>query len=137
MRYLGFVNIMLALGLVGMAIWLYGQEHGTRQWERQIHELKRATALEEETSRRLEVEWQALQRPDRLEALARERLDLGVPDPAVVVPLDQMLARLPSRASLEGASAEARQREEPLGDAPPRRDDVLGALIEATEGVRP
>lgn len=94
---LGIVNIGLAVGLVFTAIWLYGREHETRQVERQIRSLKRAIALEEEAIRRLEIEWQSLRNPMRLERLARVRLNLHAPDPLAVMPLEKALDMLPLR----------------------------------------
>ncbi len=97
MRFLGGVNVLLAFALVGGAFWLYGREHETRQVERQIQTLQRATALEEETIRRLEIEWQRLRNPLRLEPLARLKLNLMPPDPLVVMPRAQALVMLPLR----------------------------------------
>ena len=94
---LGIVNIGLAVGLVITAIWLYGREHETRQVERQIRNMKRAIALERETIRRLEIEWQRLRNPMRLERLARLKLALHVPDPLTVMPQARALDLLPLR----------------------------------------
>ena len=108
---LGFVNIGLAVGLVFTSIWLYGREHDTRQVERQIRSMKRAIALEEETIRRLEIEWQRLRNPMRLERLAKLKLALHTPDPMAVMTqehaLDLLPLRPPSALEEEGASSGA------------------------------
>ncbi|GEM_PF-4593705 len=103
MRFLAVVNVLLAGGLVVAAMWLYGQEHETRAMERQIRALERSTKLEEETIRRLQIEWHRLRNPLRLDALAQQRLPLATPDPQVVLREDQALALLPLRppAALE------------------------------------
>ena len=130
MRYLGIINIVLAAGLVGLAVWLYGQEHDTRQMERQIRKLEHARKLEEEVSRRLEVEWHRLLRPDRLEALARQWLKLEVPDPMVVMRAREALRKLPLRPA---DAPEVAEEETQLKDDAP---DAAGLKALAAQAAR-
>jgi len=158
MRFLAVANVILAVSLVGSAIWLYGREHDTRRMERQIRTLERARLLEEETIRRLEIEWQRLRNPMRLERLARLKLNLLPPDPTAVLKEGRVLALLPMRpppAEPEGVSEGARDALSDLAaraagqaendharadapqasvPAPARQDDALGGLI---RGVLP
>ena len=145
MRFLGVSNILLACGLVAGAMWLYGREHDTRQVEREIRKLERATRLEEENIRRLEIEWQRLRNPMRLQELAALKLNLVTPDPLAVLDEQQALAMLPLRpAREEGISSEAadalsslteqaarsaQDASTPVENAPARAEDGLGNLI--------
>ena len=125
MRLLGMLNILLAGGLVALAMWLYGHEHATRQVERQIRALKHETRLEEETIRRLEIEWQRLRNPMRLQALAQLKLNLMPPDPTAVLPLGQVLSMLPLRPP-------------PVEDeaiSPRARDALSGMAARAGDGL--
>ena len=123
-RALGVLNVLLAIGLVAVAMWLYGREHEVRRLERQIRKLEQARQLEEEGIRRLSIEWQSLRNPMRLEKLARLRLDLAPPDPAAVQPFMTLMETLPMRP-------------EPATDAAAERDALAAmALRAANETMR-
>ena len=124
MRGLGVLNVLLAIGLVAMAVWLYAREHAVRRLERQIHKLEQARQLEEEGIRRLAIEWQTLRNPMRLEELARLRLELVPPDPAAVQPFMTLMENLPMRP-------------QPAADAAAERDALAAmALRAASEAAR-
>ena len=97
MRLLGVLNVLLAIGLVAVAMWLYGREHEVRRLERQIRKLEQARELEEEAIRRLAIDWQTLRNPMRLEQLARLKLNLAPPDPTAVKPFMTLMENLPMR----------------------------------------
>ena len=107
MRLLGLFNMALVVGLVAFAFFLYGQEHRTRLAERQIRQVKKEIAREEETIRILRVEWAMLSRPDRLERLARRHLSLKAPDPERIRSREAALAAIPRRKAkpLDGMDA--------------------------------
>ena len=118
MRVLAVLNVLLAMGLVAAAMWLYGREHQARGLERQIRKLEQARRLEEETIRRLAIEWQRLRNPMRLEALARLKLNLVPPDPAAVHPLSELMETLPVRPA-------------PAADAAAERDALATMALSA------
>ena len=108
MRLLAVLNVLLAIGLVVVAMWLYGREHEARRLERQIRKLEQAQRLEEEAIRRLAIEWQALRNPVRLEKLARLKLNLAPPDPAAVRPFLALMENLPMRPAAQASVAAER-----------------------------
>ncbi len=118
MRVLGVLNILLAVGLVAVAMWLYDREHQVRRVERQIRKLEQARRLERETIRRLSIEWQRLRNPMRLEKLARLKLNLASPDPAAVHPFAELMETLPMRPA-------------PAADAAAERDALATMALRA------
>ena len=118
MRALGVLNVLLAIGLVAVAMWLYGREHDVRRLERQIRKLEQARQLEEDAIRRLRIEWQSLRNPLRLERLARARLPLAPPAPTAVRPFMTLLEDLPMRP-------------EPATDAAAERDALAAMALRA------
>ncbi len=124
MRIMGVANVVLAAGLVVVAMFLYGREHEVRKVERQIRKLEQARKLEEDAIRLLAIEWQSLRNPMRLEALARLKLNLAPPDPLAVRTEGaalNMLPLRPSEAVEEGAVSTDR--------------DALSALAAQASGV--
>lgn len=124
MRFIGIANVVLGVGLVVVAMYLYGREHEVREVERQIRKLEQATRLEEDAIRRLSIEWESLRNPMRLEKLARLKLNLAPPDPLAVRKQRAALTMLPLRppAAVEEGAA-------------PTDRDALSALAAQASGV--
>lgn len=124
MRFIGIVNVVLGVGLVVVAMYLYGREHEVRQVERQIRKLEQATQLEKDAIRRLAIEWESLRNPMRLEPLARLKLNLAPPDVLAVRTESAALNMLPLRPP----AAEA-------GEVAPTDRDALSALAAQVSGA--
>lgn len=70
------INAFLVLGVLVAAFFMYSLEHSTRGLERQIVKLKTGISDERETLKLLDAEWASLTRPERLQKLAEEQLNL-------------------------------------------------------------
>ncbi len=97
MKSLTTVNVLLVIGLVIFAMFLYGREQQTRMAEREIRRIRAEIAREEESMRLLRIEWAMLNSPMRLERLAARHLDLRPVDPERIRPVGGVLADVPRR----------------------------------------
>jgi cell division protein FtsL len=67
----GLLYLLSALGVIGLAVWAYDQNHKTQQSMAEVRELHREiTALREAISVQ-RAEWAFLSRPERLQELAK------------------------------------------------------------------
>lgn len=74
---LRFFNVLLVMGVLVAAYFIYALEHDRRDGERRIAEIGLRIAEERETARLLQAEWSLLTRPERVEHLARKHLKIG------------------------------------------------------------
>lgn len=75
------ISTLLAIALAVLSgAALFWTSQNVQRAESDLRRLKKAQAYEEQTIRVLHAEWDYLNRPDRLEALASEYLDLVPPD---------------------------------------------------------
>ena len=80
------LSTVFSLGLAGIAgFWLFQTSQNVQQAEHQLRGLKAQLSKEQEAMRVLEAEWDYLNRPDRLEELARQYLKMQPIDPAFLV----------------------------------------------------
>ncbi len=77
--------VVLALCAAGTGGALLYASQEVREAEARLARLHRATAQEREAIHVLEAEWSFLNRPERLERLAAERLDMDPPVPKTLV----------------------------------------------------
>ncbi len=97
MKSLTTINVLLVIGLVGFAMFLYGREQQTRMAEREIRSIRAEIAREEESMRLLRIEWAMLNNPMRLERLAARHLELRPVLPERIRPVDGVLADVPRK----------------------------------------
>jgi cell division protein FtsL len=105
------LNILAVLGLIGSAIYAYSIKYETIYQAEKLAKIKSRIQKEQDLTAVLRAEWQLLNRPDRLQAIA----DRHLPD---IVPLSpNQLAR--------------------FSDLPARleRGDEIGQKLEALLGV--
>jgi hypothetical protein len=69
----------------GLAFVLFKTSQNVQQSERRLREVQLALAKEEDAIRVLETEWDYLNRPDRLEGLVRQHLNMIPSKPAALV----------------------------------------------------
>ncbi len=111
MKSLTTINVLLVIGLVGFAMFLYGREQQTRMAEREIRHIRAEIAREEESMRLLRIEWAMLNSPMRLERLVMRHLDLRPVDPARIRAVGDVLADVP-RQKPESPAAGVRSLDE-------------------------
>lgn len=80
------LSTLLSLGMASVAgFMLFQTSQDVQQAEQKLRNLNAQVSKEREAMRVLEAEWDYLNRPDRLEELARQHLKMSPVDPAVLV----------------------------------------------------
>ncbi|MGH6735831.1 MAG: cell division protein FtsL [Methyloceanibacter sp.] len=87
---LRFVNICLVLGLVALAYVIYQAKYEARALDERIIVLKMEIEEEREALAVLRAEWGLLNRPERIERLAKKYLKLAPAHPQQLVILDEV-----------------------------------------------
>lgn len=88
-------NAILVVAVLCAAYVLYSLEHSIRGIERQISRSNAAIASEKETIGLLNAEWSSLIRPERLQRLAEQYLELKRISPEQFVKVNELAARIP------------------------------------------
>lgn len=92
------LNVLAIAALVGSAIYAYSIKYQTIFRAEQIVQLHQQIKSEEDAIAMLRAEWEHVSRPERIEALANQFLDLQQPSLRQIVPI----AALPDKAAIEG-----------------------------------
>jgi cell division protein FtsL len=71
------MHLLAIAALIGSAVYAYSIKYDTIFLSEQVAKLKNQTARERESIAVLRAEWQFLNKPDRLQALADKHLDLA------------------------------------------------------------
>jgi cell division protein FtsL len=90
---LRFINICLVLGLVGLACVIYQVKYEARALDRQIAAIGKEIETERDAVAVLRAEWSLLNRPERIERLAKKHLKLEASAPRQLVSLDAVTDR--------------------------------------------
>ena len=93
-----FLYIVLAMGVISLAFWAYGQNYKTQTAIAEVRQLHRDIGHAHERLAVLRAEWAYLNRPDRLRDLADlnfARLQLLPLMPEAFAPVDQIDYPLP------------------------------------------
>lgn len=101
---LRILTLFLTGSLASLAFMTYGMEHDTRAQQRRIVEIEKAIAKERDAIAILRAEWSHLNRPQRLEKLARKHLGLRTLDAQQIVSLKDL--DVPSRSAAEDTNSE-------------------------------
>jgi cell division protein FtsL len=109
---LRFLNACLVMTALVSAFILYSLEHSTRRTEREIARIQSETAQERETIKLLTAEWSNLTRPERLQQLAEEYLDLKRITADQFVAETDIAARVPSEPQVKLEQ----KGKDPIGD---------------------
>ena len=96
---LRFVNICLVLGLVALAYGIYQVKYDARALDERIAVLDKEVEKERDALAVARAEWSLLNRPERIERLAKKYLELAPAQPAQLVVLDEVTEKEFSRAS--------------------------------------
>ena len=118
----GFLCLLIALGVIGLAFWAYRETHRTQQSMAELRQLQREISTLREALSVQRAEWAYLNRPDRLRELVElnyERLGLMPMAPEQFGSIDEVAYPPPepepalSRAT-ETFGTLAAEEEEPL-----------------------
>jgi cell division protein FtsL len=90
---LRFVNICLVLGLVALAYVIYQVKYEARSLDERIGTLNREIEAERDALAVLRAEWSLLNRPERIERLAKKYLKLAPAAPQQLVTVDTVRDR--------------------------------------------
>jgi cell division protein FtsL len=86
-------NICLVLGLVALASVIYQVKYEARGLDRQIAAIGKEIETERDAVAVLRAEWSLLNRPERIERLAKKHLKLEASTPRQLVSLDAVTDR--------------------------------------------
>jgi cell division protein FtsL len=101
---LRFVNICLVLGLVALAYVIYQVKYEARGLDRDIATLGKQIDEQRDAIAVLRAEWSLLNRPERIERLAKKFLKLEPAKPLQLVTVDTVTDRNFDRTSVEVAA---------------------------------
>jgi cell division protein FtsL len=87
---LRFVNICLVLGLAALATVIYQVKYQARSLDEKIVLLQRQIEEERDSLAVVRAEWSLLNRPERIERLAKKYLELNPAHPQQIVILDEV-----------------------------------------------
>lgn len=90
---LRFINICLVLGLVALACVIYQVKYEARALDRQIAAIGKEIETERDAVAVLRAEWSLLNRPERIERLAKKHLKLEASTPRQLVSIDAVTDR--------------------------------------------
>ncbi|MGV1013698.1 MAG: cell division protein FtsL [Methyloceanibacter sp.] len=90
---LRFINICLVIGLVALACVIYQVKYEARSLDRQIAAVGKQIEAERDAVAVLRAEWSLLNRPERIERLAKKHLHLEASAPRQLVTLDTVTDR--------------------------------------------
>jgi cell division protein FtsL len=96
---LRFINICLVLGLVALAYGIYQVKYEARALDERIAVVTKEIDEERDALAVARAEWGLLNRPERIERLAKKYLYLAPAQPAQLVILDEVTEKDFARAS--------------------------------------
>jgi cell division protein FtsL len=114
---LRFVNICLVLGLVALAYVIYQVKYETRGLDAEIASLTKKIDEERDAIAVLRAEWSLLNRPERIERLAKKYLKLAPAKPVQLLTVDSVTERDFDRTRFEVAAPAAKPAK-PLSKQP-------------------
>ena len=104
---LRFVNICLVLGLVALAYVIYQVKYEARALDERIVVLHKEFEEERDALAVARAEWSLLNRPERIERLAKKYLKLAPANPQQLVVLDEVTERDLARGGAPVVSTKA------------------------------
>ncbi len=87
---MSLVNVWLLLGLLASAIAVVLTQHQARSLYIRLHDMQEQTRKLEVERTELQLEQSMLSGKGRIEAVARERLDMAIPNAAQIQPLPSL-----------------------------------------------
>lgn len=90
---LRFINICLVIGLVALAYVIYQVKYEARALDRRIIAVGKEIDAERDAVAVLRAEWSLLNRPERIERLAKKYIHLEASAPRQIVTIDSLTDR--------------------------------------------
>lgn len=109
------LNAILVCCVLAGGFVLYSLEHETRGLEREIAKTQKAIGDEREQTKMLNAEWASLTRPDRLQKMAEEQLQLQPVTASQIVTTEELPGRVP---------------DQPVVKLEAQNSDPIGAILE-------
>lgn len=103
---LRFVNVCLVLGLVALTYVIYQVKYDARSLDKEIVALNKSLESERDAIAVLRAEWSLLNRPERIDRLAKKYLKLAPASPRQLKTLDTVSAGDIARFPLKTKNAE-------------------------------
>lgn len=103
---LRFINVCLVLGLVALACVIYQVKYQARGFDADLAALDKRIDQERDAIAVLRAEWSLLNRPERIERLAKKHLKLAPAKPIQIVTLDTVSDADFDRTRVEPAAPE-------------------------------
>ena len=107
-----FFNACLVFAVLCSGFVLYSLEHSKRGAAREIAQLQGEIDAEKEEMKLLVAEWSSLTRPERLQKLAMQTLDLQQIEPRQIVSMADLATRVPPEPMIKLEE----QGKDPIGD---------------------
>ena len=126
---LRFVNICLVLGLVALAYVIYQVKYQARGLDAEIASIGKKIDEERDAIAVLRAEWSLLNRPERIERLAKKYLKLAPAKPLQLVTVDTVTERDFDRTRVEIAA--------PAPQAKPAKAVAKAATTAGVAGAQP
>ena len=137
---LRFINVCLVLGLVALACVIYQVKYQARGFDADIAALDKRIDQERDAIAVLRAEWSLLNRPERIDRLAKKHLKLAPSKPIQIVTLDTVSDADFDRTRVEPATPEpmpaAKSAKPPVSTGNVKAADASAPWPEATI-VRP
>src|SRR5262245_36121670 len=131
---LRFINICLVLGLVALACVIYQVKYQAKGIDADIKTLNGQIDKERDAIAVLRAEWSLLNRPERIERLAKKYLKLAPAKPLQLVTVDTVSERDFDRTRIEVAAPAPEQAPKPKFAKPTVKEPAV-ASVPAREEV--
>jgi cell division protein FtsL len=132
---LRFVNICLVLGLVALAYGIYQVKYETRALDTEIASLNKQIDEERDAIAVLRAEWSLLNRPERIERLAKKYLNLAPARPLQLVTVGTVSDRDFDRTRLEAAAPAPQQAPKPKPGKPTVQEPAVASVPATNEAT--
>jgi cell division protein FtsL len=134
---LRFVNTCLLLGLLALAYVIYQVKYETRALDAEIATIGKDIEAERDAIAVLRAEWSLLNRPERIERLAKKHLKLGPSDPRQLVTVDTVTdsdfdrLKAEAQAAQQADAQQAQPKQGSAKQAAPKQAAAWQASVKA------
>jgi cell division protein FtsL len=126
---LRFVNICLLLGLLALAYVIYQVKYETRALDAEIATIGKEIEAERDAIAVLRAEWSLLNRPERIERLAKKHLQLAPSDPRQLVTVDSVTDSDFDRLKAEAQAAQQADAKQAAPQQAPKQSAARQASV--------